>query len=80
MQEEKRADAHTYHRVFEKSRDGKLILADLLRLFNREVGFRSDVDGMFNSMLQAEGKGTRKVVQHIVNQINRANGVGEEDE
>ena len=72
-------DSMTYKRIFEDNPDGVLIFDRLEKMFNREVMIKADSDGIVNAMLQAEAMGARKVIQHIIVQINRAHGVSEDE-
>jgi len=65
------ASPEAYRRIFEDSREGAAILEDLIRRFSH-VQSGSGIDRILN---MTEQKGRRDVLDFIVSQINRANGV-----
>jgi len=72
-------DSMTYKRIFEDNPDGVLIFDQLEKMFHRETNIKQDCDGVVNAMILSESMGARKVIQHIITQINRAHGVSEDE-
>lgn len=70
------ASPEAYRRIFEDSREGSAILEDLIRRFSH-VQSGSGIDRILN---MTEQKGRRDVLDYIVSQINRANGVHDASE
>lgn len=67
------ATPEDYWLVFEHSNIGDRVLQDLVARFSRSTG-GSGIDRVLN---QAEDAGRRKVLDYIVSQINRHNGVND---
>ncbi len=67
-----KVDAAMYARVFEAHAEGALILEDLVRRFHRPAKLEGGIDAVLATYHR---EGARSVVDHIVNQCNRANGV-----
>jgi len=66
-----KVDAAMYARVFESHAEGALILEDLVKRFHRPAVLEGE-----NAVLKTyHREGARSVVDHIVTQCNRANGV-----
>jgi hypothetical protein len=65
-------DAAMFARVFENHHEGRLLLEELTRRFARPPVLEGGIDGIRKSDFRA---GQREVVEFIVRQINRANGV-----
>lgn len=67
-----------YHDCFEKSKSGQIVLAHLVSKFGRA---RVHTDGGIDAVLKTyTANAQRSVVDHILVQINRANGVQEPDD
>lgn len=62
----------TYLNVFESHPEGRLILEDLTRRFARPAVCKGGIDAVLETY---QRDGQRRVLEYIVNQINRANGV-----
>jgi hypothetical protein len=61
-----------YQSLFEHNQLGERILEDLTQKFARPQVTAGGIDAVLQTY---ERGGMRKVLEHIVNQINRANGV-----
>lgn len=61
-----------YARVFENHAEGALILEDLVKRFHRGAQLSGGIDAILNTYHR---EGARAVVDYIVTQCNRANGV-----
>lgn len=61
-----------YARVFENHAEGVLILEDLVKRFHRPAKLEGGIDAVLTTYHR---EGARSVVDFIVAQINRANGV-----
>jgi len=61
-----------YARVFENHAEGALILEDLARRFHRPAKLEGGIDAIITTYHR---EGARSVVDFIVNQCNKANGV-----
>ena len=66
------ADPQTYRRIFEDNADGALILEDLVKRFSQPQVSAGGIDAVLKTY---ERGGMRKVLDYILGQINRANGV-----
>lgn len=62
----------TYLNVFEGHPEGRLILEDLTQRFARPAICKGGIDAVLETY---QRDGQRRVLEYIVNQINRANGV-----
>lgn len=62
----------TYRRIFEDNADGVLILEDLIKRFSQPQVSAGGIDAVLKTY---ERGGMRKVLDYILGQINRANGV-----
>ena len=62
----------TYRRIFEDNADGALILEDLVKRFSQPQVSAGGIDAVLKTY---ERGGMRKVLDYILGQINRANGV-----
>ena len=62
----------TYRRIFEDNADGALILEDLVNRFSQPQVSAGGIDAVLKTY---ERGGMRKVLDYILGQINRANGV-----
>lgn len=69
--------AYLYRDIFETDKRGALILEDLIRRFHQPMVTKGGVDAVLQTFARG---GRREVVDHIVRQINRANGVRDEGE
>ena len=71
-----RANADTYQRLFERSGiDGNAVLEDLMARFTTQSAYvRGGHEAERESCFRA---GQRAVVEHIIKQINKANGVSD---
>ncbi len=71
----------TYKEVFEDSRAGQLVLENLVSVFTQDAVTAGGIDAVLKTYMRV---GQRRVLDHILRQINRANGVpdpqGESDE
>jgi hypothetical protein len=74
QQEPKLASPEDYANLFESTPRGKLVFDSLIRRFNRPPCYEGGIDGIRKSDFRA---GARAVIDFIVNQINRNNGVAE---
>ena len=63
-----------YKEVFEDSRSGALVLDHLISVFTQQAVTDGGIDAVLKTY---QRMGQRRVLDHIVNQINRANGVPE---
>lgn len=72
-----RPDADTYARVFEGHHEGVLILEDLVRRFGGATFVKGGEEGR---RMTDYNLGRRAVLDFIVNQVNRSNGVAPPDE
>jgi hypothetical protein len=70
--EAKLATPSDYANLFESTPRGRLVFDNLIRRFNRPPLYEGGIDGIRKSDFRA---GARSVIDHIVNQINRNNGV-----
>lgn len=61
-----------YKMIFEDHRVGAAILEDLTRRFARPAVMTGGIDAVLQTY---QRDGMRRVIEHIVTQINRANGV-----
>lgn len=61
-----------YKAIFEDDRRGAAILEDLIQRFARPAVTTGGIDAILKTY---QRDGMRSVVEHITNQINRANGV-----
>lgn len=66
------ASASAYQRLFEQNADGRAVLEDLMRRFCAPQPFVPGADGERETCYRL---GQRAVLDHIINQINLANGV-----
>lgn len=66
-----------YKQVFEDDRRGAAILEHLTRLFARPAVTTGGIDAVLQTYHR---DGQRRVIEHIITQINRANGVNTEGE
>lgn len=64
-----------YAELFEMDRRGARILEDLIQRFNRPAVSTGGIDAILQTF---ERGGQRNVIEFMVNQINRANGVQDE--
>lgn len=62
----------TYLNIFEGHPEGRLILEDLTRRFARPAVCKGGIDAVLETY---QRDGQRRVLEYIVNQVNRANGV-----
>lgn len=69
--------AETYRAIFETDKRGAAILEDLTRLFSKPASVSGGIDAVLKTYLHM---GEHKVIQHILQQINRANGVPDNQE
>lgn len=66
-----------FKRVFEEHHEGRLVLETLIQRFARNAVTTGGIDAILKTYMQA---GHREVLDHIVNRINRANGVQDQPE
>ncbi|WP_342051989.1 MULTISPECIES: Bbp19 family protein [unclassified Cupriavidus] len=66
-----------YKQIFEDDRRGAAILEHLTQLFARPAVTTGGVDAILQTYVR---DGQRRVLEHIVTQINRANGVNDPNE
>lgn len=66
------ATVNSYQRLFEQNSDGRAVLEDLMRRFSAPQPFVPGADGERETCFRL---GQRAVLDHIINQINLANGV-----
>lgn len=71
MTTERTADAATYARVFEGHHEGALVLEDLIRRFGGALFVKGGEEGRRETDYRL---GRRAVLDHIIGQINQANG------
>jgi hypothetical protein len=71
-----RVTPEMYARVFENHAEGVLILEDLVRRFHKGAVMQGGIDAVLSTYHR---EGARSVVDHIVTQINRANGVNTDE-
>jgi len=64
--------ADSYQRLFEQNADGRAVLEELMRRFCAPQPFVPGADGERETCYRL---GQRAVLDHIINQINLANGV-----
>lgn len=67
-----RVTPEMYARVFEGHAEGVLLLEDLVRRFHRPAVLQGGIDAVLSTYHR---EGARSVVDFIVNQCNKANGV-----
>lgn len=72
IDQRERVTPEMYARVFENHAEGRLILEDLVRRFHKSAVMQGGIDAVLATYHR---EGARSVVDHIVNQCNRANGV-----
>lgn len=77
MTTERKADAATYARVFEGHHEGALVLEDLIRRFGGALFVKGGEEGRRETDYRL---GRRAVLDHIIGQINQANGAQDEPE
>lgn len=65
-------DPRTYRRLFDDNADGVAVLEDLVARFTKPQVTKGGIDAVLATY---EAGGMRKVLDHILQQINRANGV-----
>lgn len=65
-----------FRQIFEVDRRGAAILEHLIKRFSQPAVTEGGIDAVLKTY---ERMGSTKVVQHIVGQINRANGVDPTD-
>ena len=65
-------EASVYREIFEDDRRGAAILEDLTMRFARPAVTSGGIDAVLQTYHR---DGMRRVIEHIVAQINRANGV-----
>ncbi|KVO56581.1 hypothetical protein [Burkholderia stagnalis] len=65
-----------YKQIFEDDRRGAAILEDLTLIFARPAVTTGGIDAILQTYVR---DGQRRVIEYIVNQINRANGVQTEN-
>lgn len=71
------SDASLYRDVFEVDRRGAAVLEDLIQRFGHT---RVHVDGGIDAVLKTyRAAAHREVLDHILRQINKANGLPEDD-
>ncbi|WP_445262357.1 Bbp19 family protein [Pseudomonas sp. JAI120] len=61
-----------FKRVFEEHHEGAMCLELLIQRFSRNAVTVGGIDAILTTYKQA---GAREVLDHVVNRINRANGV-----
>lgn len=71
----RKPDPQTYRRLFEDNADGVAVLEDLVSRFTRPQVAKGGIDAVLTTY---EHGGMRKVLDFILQQINRANGVTED--
>lgn len=72
MPDHNRPTPQDYADLFEVDRRGARILDDLIQRFSQPQVSRGGIDAV---LMTYERGGMRKVLDHIIRQINRANGV-----
>ena len=65
-------DPQAYRRLFEDNADGVAVLEDLVRRFSQPQVSAGGIDAVLKTY---ERGGMRKVLDHILGQINAAHGV-----
>lgn len=63
-----------YLELFESNRTGQLVLEHLIQVFTQQAVTDGGIDAVLKTY---QRMGQRRVLDHIVNQINRAQGVPE---
>ncbi|WP_218186985.1 Bbp19 family protein [Pseudomonas sp. NBRC 111125] len=66
-----------FKRVFEQHAEGVIVLEALIRRFAKNAVTTGGIDAILTTYMQA---GNREVLDHILNRINRANGVQDQPE
>lgn len=66
------SDPQAYRRLFEDSQDGVAVLEDLVKRFSQPQVSAGGIDAVLKTF---ERGGMRKVLDHILGQINLAHGV-----
>lgn len=61
-----------FKRVFEEHHEGRIVLDLLIQRFAKNACTVGGIDAILTTYKQA---GAREVLDHVVNRINRANGV-----
>lgn len=61
-----------FKRVFEDHHEGRIVLELLIQRFAKNACVVGGIDAILTTYKQA---GAREVLDHVVNRINRANGV-----
>lgn len=61
-----------FKRVFEEHHEGRIVLELLIQRFAKNACTVGGIDAILTTYKQA---GAREVLDHVVNRINRANGV-----
>jgi hypothetical protein len=74
-QQVERPTAQDYADIFETNRQGARVFEDLVRRFYRAPAKSGGIDRILDSH---EFMGRRQIIDFITNQINRANGVQED--
>ncbi|WP_321782344.1 hypothetical protein [Burkholderia pyrrocinia] len=69
-------DPDIYKQIFEDDRRGAAILEELTVVFARPAVTTGGIDAILQTYVR---DGQRRVIEHIVNRINSANGVHTED-
>lgn len=70
-------DPEVYRRLFEDHADGVAVLEDLVARFSQPQVSTGGIDAVLKTY---ERGGMRRVLDHILGQINKANGVQSNDE
>ncbi|WP_419204340.1 hypothetical protein [Bordetella trematum] len=65
-------DPSTYREIFEDDRRGVAVLEDLVSRFARPAVTSGGIDAVLQTY---QRDGMRRVIDYIVSQVNRANGV-----
>lgn len=65
-------DPSTYREIFEDDRRGAAVLEDLVARFARPAVTSGGIDAVLQTY---QRDGMRRVIDYIVSQVNRANGV-----
>jgi len=68
----RKATPADYLDVFERHPAGQIVLEDLVQRFTRDAVTKGGIDAVLETYLRI---GSRRVVDAILTQINRANGV-----
>lgn len=71
------ADAAMFARVFEEHHEGRLVLEALVQKFGRDPYVKGGIEAQRETERRM---GQRSVLDHIINQINRAHGVEDSNE